>query len=137
MPGNPWDGHTLAETLEQVGILANRQPKTAIVDKGYQGIEIPSVRILRSGQRRGITRTLKKMIKRRSAIEPTIGHMKMDGRLDKNPLKGALGDALHVVLCGAGHNIRLLLKKLRLLCPEIRELILACLAQSTQPLMPA
>ena len=55
------------------------------------------------------------MIKRRSAIEPTIGHMKTDGRLARNPLKGALGDALHAVLCGAGHNIRLLLKKLRLL----------------------
>jgi hypothetical protein len=47
------------------------------------------------------------MIKRRSAIEPTIGHMKTDGRLARNPLKGALGDALHAVLCGAGHNIRL------------------------------
>ena len=61
------------------------------------------------------------MIKRRSAIEPTIGHMKTDGRLDRNPLKGALGDALHAVLCGAGHNIRLLMKKLRLLWPEIMD----------------
>ena len=59
------------------------------------------------------------MIKRRSAIEPTIGHMKSDGRLGRNPLKGALGDALHAVLCGAGHNIRLLLKKLRLLYAHI------------------
>jgi hypothetical protein len=56
---------------------------------------------------------MKAMIKRRSAIEPTIGHMKSDGRLDRNPLKGALGDALHAVLCGAGHNIRLLLSLLR------------------------
>jgi IS5 family transposase len=55
------------------------------------------------------------MIKRRSAIEPTIGHMETDGRLGRNPLKGALGDALHAVLCGASHNIRLPLKKLRLL----------------------
>jgi IS5 family transposase len=55
------------------------------------------------------------MIKRRSAIEPTIGHMKTDGILARNPLKGALGDALHAVLCGVGHNIRLLLKKLRFL----------------------
>ena len=116
MPGNPYDGHTLAQTLEQVGILTNHTPKTAIVDKGYRGIELPDVQILRSGQRKGITKTLKAMIKRRSAIEPTIGHMKMDGRLGRNPLKGELGDALHAVLCGAGHNIRLLLKKLRLFC---------------------
>jgi len=61
------------------------------------------------------------MIKRRSAIELTIGHMKTDGRLDRNPLKGALGDALHAVLCDAGHNIRLLMKRLRLLWPEIMD----------------
>ena len=42
--------------------------------------------------------------------------MKMDGRLGRNPLKGALGDALHAVLCGAGHNLRLILAALRLLC---------------------
>ncbi|MFT4266448.1 MAG: IS5/IS1182 family transposase, partial [Xenophilus sp.] len=56
------------------------------------------------------------MIKRRSAIEPAIGHMKMDGRLARNPLKGALGDALHAVMCGAGHNLRMILAALRLLC---------------------
>ncbi|MBV2163769.1 MAG: IS5 family transposase [Comamonas sp.] len=118
MPGNPYGGHTLAETLEQVGILTgtDRPPATAIVDKGYRGVEIEGVRILRSGQKRGMTRILKAMIRRRSAIEPTIGHMKMDGRLGRNPLKGALGDALHAVMCGAGHNLRLILAALRLYC---------------------
>ena len=69
------------------------------------------------------------MIKRRSAIEPTIGHMKTDGKLDRNWLKGALGDALHAVLCGAGHNIRLLLRRLqrrlRRFCAVILRSILA------------
>ena len=115
MPGNPYDGHTLEEAIEQVSIFAQRTPKTVIVDRGYKGAELEGIRILRSGQKRGSSRTLHAMIKRRSAIEPTIGHMKTDGRLARNPLKGALGDALHAVLCGAGHNIRLLLKKLRLL----------------------
>ena len=117
MPGNPYDGHTLAETLEQVGILTgtDKPPTTAIVDKGYRGVKVEGVRILMSGQKRGITRTLKAMIKRRSAIEPAIGHMKMDGRLARNPLKGALGDALHAVMCGTGHNLRLILAALRLL----------------------
>jgi len=68
------------------------------------------------------------MIKRRSAIEPTIGHMKTDGRLGRNPLKGSLGDALHAVLCGAGHNLRLLMKRLRLLWPEIMDWLNAELA---------
>ena len=121
MPGNPYGGHILAETLEQVGILtgADKPPKTVIVDKGYQGVEVPGVRILRSGQKRGITKTLKAMIKRRSAVEPTIGHMKVDGRLARNPLKGALGDAIHAVMCGAGHNLRLILAALRLFCARL------------------
>jgi IS5 family transposase len=117
MPGNPWDGHTLDETIEQVSILTNIKPKTVIVDKGYQGVKIEGIEILRSGQRR-VTRAMKAMIKRRSAIEPAIGHMKMDGKLSRNPLKGALGDALHAVMCGAGHNMRMLLRKLRLLCTQ-------------------
>ena len=86
------------------------------------------MRILRCGQKRGLTRTLHAMIKRRSAIEPSIGHMKTDGRLGRNPLKGALGDALHAVMCGAGHNIRLLLKKLRLLCADVVAALLDWLA---------
>ncbi len=128
MPGNPWDGDTLEETVEQASILMDRMPKTVIVDRGYQGIKVEGVQILRSGQRRGVTRGLKAMIKRRSAIEPTIGHMKTDGRLGRNPLKGSLGDALHAVLCGAGHNLRLLMKRLRLLWPEIMDWLNAELA---------
>jgi IS5 family transposase len=79
LPGNPYDGHTLAETIEQVSILADRAPKTVIVDRGYRAVELDGIQILRSGQKRGITRTLHAMIKRKSAIEPTIGHMKTDG----------------------------------------------------------
>lgn len=56
------------------------------------------------------------MIRRRSAIEPTIGHRKADGKLDRNWLKGALGDAMLAVLCGARHNLRMILRKLRLFC---------------------
>jgi IS5 family transposase len=127
MPGNPYDGHTLAETIEQVSILADRAPKTVIVDRGYRGVELDGIQILRSGQKRGITRTLHAMIKRRSAIEPTIGHMKTDGRLGRNWLKGALGDALHAVLCGAGHNVRLLLRALRLSCARPIATLLAAM----------
>lgn len=130
MPGNPYDGHTLAQTLEQVGILTGTdcKPKTAVVDRGYRGVQIKGVRILMSGQKRGITRALKAVIHRRSAIEPAIGHMKMDGRLARNPLKGALGDALHAVMCGAGHNLRMILAKLRLLCARMGIALRALLA---------
>jgi len=115
MPSNPDDRHRPEGDIEQVSILTQRTPKTVIVDRSYQGAELKCIRILRSGQKRGISRTLHEMIKRRSAIKPTIGHMNTDGRLGCNPLKSALGDALHAVLCDAGHNIRLLFKKLRLL----------------------
>ena len=81
MPGNPYDGHTLHEALEQAEIVSNVKPEMVFVDSGYKGAEIAGVQIWRSGQRRGVTRGLKAMIKRRSAIEPTIGHMKSDGRL--------------------------------------------------------
>jgi len=76
---------------------------------------VSDVKVWVSGAKRGVTRRLKRDIKRRSAIEPMIGHMKNDGRLGRNWLKGTLGDCLHAVLCGAGHNLRMILKKLRLL----------------------
>jgi IS5 family transposase len=113
MPGNPYDGHTLAEALEQTAILSDVSPEVAIVDRGYKGVAIDGVRIYHPCLRRGITRGLRAMIRRRSAIEPAIGHMKTDGRLDRHWLKGALGDAMHAVLCGAGHNLRMILRKLR------------------------
>ena len=116
-PGNPYDGHTLPEALEQVAILTGVRPKRCYVDRGYRGVEVDGVAIYRSGQRRGLnTRTLRKELKRRSAIEASIGHMKNDGLLGRNYLKGALGDAMHTILCGAGHNLRLILNRLRILC---------------------
>jgi transposase, IS5 family len=108
-----------------------------IVVKGYQGAEVPNTQILRSGQKRGVTKTLRKMIKRRSSIEPNIGHMKMDGRLGRNPLRGALGDALHAVLCGAIYNIRLLLKEHRLLFAQIWHQLVAALFVKTASLQTA
>ena len=59
MPDNPWDGHTLDETIEQVSILADHKPSIAIVDKGYQGVTVDGVQILRSGQRRGVTQSMR------------------------------------------------------------------------------
>jgi IS5 family transposase len=84
MPGNLYDAHTLAKTIEQVSILSDRTPRTVIMDCWYRGVTLYGIRILRSGPKRGITRRFNAMIKRRSAIEPTIGHMKVDGRFRRN-----------------------------------------------------
>ena len=119
LPGNPYDGHTLPEAIEQVSILTHQTPKAVFVDKGYRGASVDGVTIWRSGQRRGVTPSIRKAIHRRSAIEPAIGHMKNEGKLRRNWLKGSLGDALNAVLCGAGHNLRMILRALRLFYARI------------------
>lgn len=116
MPGNPYDGHTVDSQLEQVGILTGHMPKIVLADRGYRGVQPPSgTRLLISHTRR-LPPRLKKLLKRRQVVEPMIGHMKADGLLAKNWLKGAVGDALHALLCGAGHNLRTILRHLRVLC---------------------
>lgn len=115
MPGNPYDGHTVDSQLEQVAILAGQTPKFVLADRGYRGVVPPNgTRLLISHTRR-LPKPLKKLLKRRQVVEPMIGHMKADGLLDKNWLKGANGDALHALLCGAGHNLRMILRHLRVL----------------------
>jgi transposase, IS5 family len=115
MPGNPYDGHTVDSQLEQIGILTGVTPKIVLADRGYRGV-VPSAggRLLISHTRR-LPKRLKKLLKRRQVVEPMIGHMKSDGLLDRNWLKGALGDAIHAVMCGAGHNLRMILAHLRVL----------------------
>jgi len=115
MPGNPYDGHTLYETLEQVAILTEHQPKEAFVDLGYRGADVQAgTKVYHHKLKRDITGRLRRDIRRRSAIEPAIGHMKNDGKLRRNWLKGADGDAFNALLCGCGHNLRMILRKLRL-----------------------
>jgi hypothetical protein len=107
MPGSPYDGHTLHSQLEQVEILTGVQPAIALADRSYRGVAPPEGTRLLLSHTRGLPPSLKKLLKRRQATEPTIGHMKADGLLARNWLKGGDGDAIHAVLCGAGHNLRL------------------------------
>ena len=119
LPGNPCDGHTLAEALEQIEILTDCRPRLAVVDRGYRGHGVETPRILISGSRRGLTASLAAALRRRSSIEPEIGHMKTNGRLARCGLKGPIGDAVLAVLCGCGHNIRKILAHLRALLAQI------------------
>ena len=114
LPGNPYDGHTLRGALDQVERMTGRRPTHCFVDRGYRGHDETDTTVIVAGQKRGMTPSLKRQLKRRNAIEPVIGHLKSDGRLDRNYLKGTLGDAMNALLVGAGHNIRLLLRRLRL-----------------------
>ena len=120
-PGNPYDGHTLESCLEQAETLSGTRAKEVFVDLGYRGIDVPQVTFYKARQKRGVnTQRLKRALKRRNAIEPIIGHLKNDGLLGRNYLKGELGDAMHAILCGAGHNIRLILRQLRIFLPWLR-----------------
>lgn len=114
-PGNPFDGHTLREQLEQTTILLEdigRSPKEVIVDLGYRGVDAdnPGVEIIHRGKTKSLTETQRRWLKRRQAIEPRIGHLKSDHRMDRCHLAGPLGDALHAVLCAAGYNLRWLMR---------------------------
>ena len=133
-PGNPYDGHTLGPALEQVEILTDQRPDLVVVDRGYRGHGVEATRVLISGTRRGLTPKLIADLRRRSAIEPEIGHMKTDGRLARCPLKGTVGDAIFAVLCGCGHNIRKILAHLRALWHLILAAIFAaCRSHQSEP----
>ncbi|STO43268.1 Uncharacterised protein [Grimontia hollisae] len=111
-PGRPYDGHTLFRSLGE----ASRQAEKVLVDRDYrgylkQGDDCFTIHI--AGQKRGLTVHEKQKPKRRNATEPHIGHMKTDDLLGGNSLLGELGDAINAVLCSAGQNLRMFLKKLR------------------------
>ena len=120
LPGNPYDGHTLQACIEQARRVTGVAPTEAYADRGYKGhgCHTDFFKVWISGSKRGVTKAIERKLKRRNAVEPVIGHMKSDGRLARNFLKGIEGDAMNALLCGAGHNLRKILKKLRLLCAQ-------------------
>ena len=109
--GNPYDEHTLSSAIRQVERLTGHSPQDVMVDQGYRGhgyVGSASVHVVRSISKRAM-RALRRMLKRRAAIEPTIGHLKSDNRLDRNYLIGRAGDRINAVLSAAGYNLRKLL----------------------------
>jgi transposase, IS5 family len=110
--GNPYDGHTLSGAIEQVERLTGRTPGDVMVDQGYRGHGYAGsaiVHVVRTIPKRA-TRAMRRMLKRRAAIEPVIGHMKSDNRMNRNYLTGQAGDKINAVLSAAGYNLRKLLR---------------------------
>ena len=110
LPGNPYDGHALAASLDHAHRLTGVALKEVYVDRsdlrhGLTG----TVKVWIAGAKRAVTVAIKRKIKRCNVAEPVIGHMKNDGRLGRSFLKGAAGDAMNALLCGAGHNLRKIL----------------------------
>ena len=99
LPGNPYDGHTLGAVIEGTERLTGCEVERAYVDKGYRGHDTTNPRrVFISGQKRGVFGAIKRELRRRSAIEAVIGHMKNDGHLGRCYLKGRDGDAANIIL---------------------------------------
>jgi transposase, IS5 family len=113
--GNPFDGHTLAAQIVQCnGVIegSGKAVKQAFVDLGYRGVDAdnPGVTVTHRGRIKSMSKNERKQLKRRQAIEPTIGHVKHDHRMIRCHLQGSTGDALHAIACAAGYNIRWLMR---------------------------
>lgn len=114
---NEYDGHTLEPVLEQVKQLTGKAPKIAKGDRGYRGqknigeteilIPSPPKKTLSYYQRKKLSTAHKK----RAAIEPIIGHLKTDHRLNRNFYKGVVGDNINIMLSAAGFNFKRMMNK--------------------------
>jgi IS5 family transposase len=116
LPGNPYDGHTLKDLIPDMEALIGNEIKKILTDAGYRGHNAPdshTFRVFTAGQKRGVSPAMKKQMKRRSAIEPVIGHIKNEHRLGRCHLAHSQGDKINAVLAAAGYNFRLILNWLR------------------------
>ena len=122
LPGKPYDGHTLGTVIPQIEQLVGVELQCILADAGYKGHNAPQdhrFKVYTASQKRSVTKAIKREMRRRSAIEPVIGHAKSDHRMDRNYLAGQAGDAINAVLAAAGYNFRRLLAWFALLCAAI------------------
>jgi transposase, IS5 family len=122
LPGNPYDGHTLAMVIPDLKTMIGAELERAVTDAGYRGHNAPPehrFKVYVAGQKRGLTAVIKRAFRRRAAVEPVIGHLKAEHRMGRNYLAHSAGDAINAVLAAAGYNFRLLLRWLAPLCALI------------------
>jgi len=112
--GKPYDGHTLNAAVTGTTEIIGKEPTRIYVDDGYKGHNYPEkYRVYKSGQKRSITPTIRRELSRRTVIEPTIGHVKHDGLMARNYLKGQEGDRINALSAAIGFNMRQLLRWIR------------------------
>jgi IS5 family transposase len=108
---NPYDGHTLKQSLEQTERLTSVKIQQATCDQGYRGHGVEGTNVLIVPRRKNkASKAIRQWWRRRNAIEPIIGHSKSDHRLNRNQLAGELGDQLNVILSACGFNIKKLMR---------------------------
>jgi transposase, IS5 family len=132
LPGSPYDGHTLARVIPAIEQLVGNTIERLHADAGYRGHNAPpdyKFKIYLSKQKRRVTPEIKREMRRRSAIEPVIGHLKNEHRMDRNYLADRKGDANNAILAAVGYNFRRLIRWLRILL----RIILAMLCATSTP----
>jgi len=94
--------------MKQVEKLLGKQVKEVHVDMGYRGHDYQGEAAIHvDKRRRGRTpQSLWRRMKRRAAVEPSIGHLKTEHRLERNRLKGIAGNAVNAVMAAAAMNFR-------------------------------
>lgn len=109
--GNPYDGHTLNESINDAQKRTKVVVKEIQVDQGYRGHDYTGeAKVFKSGDsNKNLSKSEIKRKRRRSSIEPVIGHMKSDHRLNRCFLSGLIGDAINILLSAVGKNMRKLL----------------------------
>ena len=114
LEGNPYDGHTLQSTMDRIVATSGVEPEHAYVDMGYRGHDYEGECQIHVGRRRrgSIAKSLWRWMRRRAAIEPSIGHLKEDRRMERCRLKGTEGDKVNAVLSAAAMNFSKLLAAL-------------------------
>src|SRR5687768_784861 len=126
LPGNPYDGHTLARVIPGIEEMVGAELARIVTDAGYKGHHAPKekrFRVYVAGRKRGLSAAIKRAFRRRAAVEPVIGHLKSERRMGRNHLAHSTGDATNAVLAAVGYNFRLLLRWLAVLWTFIRALL--------------
>ncbi|EQA60970.1 transposase DDE domain protein [Leptospira alexanderi serovar Manhao 3 str. L 60] len=120
--GNPYDGHTLKNAINQMEKITGFRPKECYVDQGYKGNDHHPVDVevhLSNKSRKKMSRWQRKWMNRRAAIEPIISHLKQGHKMDRNFLKGQEGDRINAILSAAGCNFRKLFRAFFLFLDQI------------------
>src|SRR5215203_4343412 len=130
LEGNPYDGHTLQDTMDRILSITGTEPEHAYVDTGYRGNDYEGECQIHVGRRRrgSIAKSLWRWMKRRAAIEPSIGHLKEHRRMERCRLKGTEGDKVNAFLSAAGMNFSKLLTLLGALWSFLPERFVALCA---------
>ena len=126
--------------LPEIERLVGAPVQRVLTDAGYRGHKLPSpwkFKVFVDGQKRRMTKAIKRLMKRRAAVEPVIGHLKAEHRMGRNYLAHRMGDAINAILAAVGYNFRLLRRFIAQLLLRLIQICLFDLAQRRQTISAA